>query len=463
MKTNDISRRKFLKYMGIGAGATMLAGTSCVTRQASSEQDDEGGEMTYRVNPSTGDRVSLLGYGCMRLPVLPAPAGAPENEDGGIDQEEVNRQVDVAIAGGVNYFDTSPAYCKGRSEKAMGEALSRYPRDSYFLATKLSNFDESTWPREKSQEMFENSLKYLRTDYVDYLLLHCVGVGSFEAFNHRYEENGILDWLIEQRQNGRIRNLGFSYHGDIEVFDHALKMHDEGRLKWDFVQIQLNYVDWEQAKADNERETDAKYLYGELTRRGICAVVMEPLLGGRLANVSNNLLAIMQKDRPGDTPAKWAFRYAGTPENILTVLSGMTYMDHLKENLKTFSPLHPLTAEEDATLMHIARLMMEHPAIPCTECQYCMPCPYGIDIPSTFAHYNQMLNEDNIVDDARDPHFAQARKRFLVGYDRKVPRLRQAAHCIGCGVCAPHCPQEIHIPDELHKINAYAEKLRRQA
>ena len=211
--------------------------------------------MTYRINPNTGDKVSLLGFGMMRLPTT-ATGTARENSDAPIDQQAVNEMVDYALAHGVNYFDTSPVYCQGHSEEATGIALSRHPRSSYFIATKLSNFSDAAWPRKESQAMFERSLNYLRTDYVDYLLLHSIGGGArgkdaFETFNARYMDNGILDWLVEQKNTGRIRNLGFSYHGDVRIFDLLLKWHDEGKYHWDFVQIQLNYLDWHYAKRNN--------------------------------------------------------------------------------------------------------------------------------------------------------------------------------------------------------------------
>ncbi|WP_289763949.1 aldo/keto reductase, partial [Paramuribaculum intestinale] len=412
------------------------------------------GDMTYRMTPSTGDRVSILGYGCMRLPTVKDADGQDV-----IDQEEVNRSVDEALKGGVNYFDTSPAYCKGSSERAMGIALSRHPRQSYFIATKLSNFNPSTWPREKSIEMYRNSLRELRTDYIDYMLLHAVGQGGMENLHGRYLDNGMLDFLMAEREAGRIRNLGFSYHGDVEVFDYLLANHD--RYRWDFVQIQLNYIDWNHAKEVNERNTNAEYLYGELRKRGIPAVIMEPLLGGRLASVNNNLTARMKQRRPADSVASWAFRYAGSFEGVLTVLSGMTYREHLRDNLRTYSPLQPLTDDELAFLDMAARIILSYPTVGCTDCKYCMPCPYGIDIPSIFRHYNRCVNEGEVPSRSVDPDYERARKAFLVGYDRSVPRLRQAERCIGCGECVPHCPQGIKIPDQLARIDAIVEKLKR--
>ena len=205
----------------------------------------------------------------------------------------------------MNYFDTSPAYCKGRSERATGIALKRHPRESYYIATKLSNFAPSTWSREASMAMYRNSFKELQVDRIDYLLLHGVGMGGgMKEFEARYIDNGILDFLLSEREAGRIRNLGFSYHGDIAVFDRLLAEHD--RYRWDFVQIQLNYVDWRHAKEVNTRNTDAEYLYGELSRRGIPAVIMEPLLGGRLSNVHDHIAAKLRQRRPEQSVASWA-------------------------------------------------------------------------------------------------------------------------------------------------------------
>lgn len=312
-------------------------------------------------------------------------------------------------------------------------------------------------------EMFENSLKELQVDYVDYLLLHGIGMGddAMAAFDGRYMDNGILDWLVEQRAKGRIRNLGFSYHGDIKVYDMLLKWHDEGRYHWDFVQIELNYLDWNYADEINKRNTDAVYLYDELKKRGIPAVIMEPLLGGRLANVPDAIVAKMKERKPESSVANWAFRFAGTPEGVLTVLSGMTYMEHLKENLCTYSPLNPITPEEHNFLMEIADDIYNLKTIPCNECNYCMPCPYGIDIPAILSHYNKCIKESNMPNKGSlHPDYKRARRAFLIGYDRSVPKLRQASHCIGCGQCTEHCPQRINIPKELQKIDQFVEELK---
>ena len=281
------------------------------------------------------------------------------------------------------------------------------------------------------------------------------------ALQRRFLDNGLLDWLVEQCNKGRIRNLGFSYHGDVEVFDTLLRWHDEGKYHWDFVQIELNYLDWNYADEINPRNTDAVYLYNELTKRNIPSVIMEPLLGGRLANVPDPIVAKMKARRPEDSVATWAFRFAGTPEKVLTVLSGMTYMEHLKENIRSYSPLVPITKEEDAFLMEIAKDIYDLKTVPCNECNYCMPCPYGINIPSIFSHYNKMIKEGLLPHNKQSEEYRKQRKAFLVGLDRSVPRLRQASHCIGCGHCAPHCPQRIDIPKEMHAIDVFTENLKR--
>ncbi len=472
-----MDRRHFLKIFGGSAVASSALLAACKNgsnpNETTGSQEPPKDKMTFRVNPNTHDKVSLLGYGMMRLPVV--GGGNPrENPDADYDQEMINKQVDYAIEHGVNYFDTSPAYCKGLSERCTGIALHRHPRNKYFVATKLSNFSPETWSRKASIEMFENSLKELQVDYIDYLLLHGIGgdskdMDSEETFNARYMDNGILDWLVEQKQKGRIRNIGFSYHGDIEIFDMLLQWHDEGRYHWDFVQIELNYLDWDWADEINKRNTDASYLYAELEKRGIPAVIMEPLLGGRLANVPDPVVRKMKQREPERSVASWAFRYAGTPKGVLTVLSGMTYMEHLRDNLLSYSPLKPISKEENEFLMQVAEDIYNLKNIPCNECNYCMPCPYGIDIPAIFSHYNKCIKEGNMphTDEEQKKsmeaaEYRRRRRAFLIGYDRSVPKLRQASHCIQCGQCVSHCPQRIDIPQEMRRIDEFTETLKRE-
>ena len=454
---NKINRRDFFKLAGAGtlASATALYGCSGQKNSSDSESAASGeiptDKMVYRTNPTTGDRVSILGYGCMRWPTRKRADGNGDE----VDQETVNELVDYAIAHGVNYFDTSPVYVQGWSEKSTGIALKRHPREKFLIATKLSNF--SNYTRENSIAMYRKSFEDLQVDYIDYYLLHSVGNGGIKTFQARYIDNGIIDFLMEERKAGRIRNLGFSYHGTVDVFDEILAMHD--RIHWDFVQIQLNYADWKHASGNN---VNAEYLYGELVKRGIPAIIMEPLLGGRLSKLNDHLVARLKQHRPQSSTASWAFRFAGTFPNVLTVLSGMTYMEHLQDNIRTYSPLVPLTEEETQYLYDTADLMMEYPTIPCNDCKYCMPCPYGIDIPAILIHYNKCVNEGNVPESSQDENYRKARRAFLVGYDRSVPKLRQADHCTGCNQCSPHCPQTIDIPKELHRIDKFVEQLKQE-
>lgn len=466
-KNTNISRRQFLKTATL-AGLATAGISACTTKETDNTGTTQSGEMTYRTSTSSGDRVSLLGYGMMRLPLRQKADGNGEE----IDQEMVNELVDRAIAGGVNYFDTAPVYVRGTSEAATGIALSRYPRDSYYVATKLSTQrdDASIRSLEKGKEMYYKSMADLQVDYIDYYLIHCVGLGSptkvsdideepsIRTLGERLFDNGMLDFLLAERAAGRIRNLGWSFHGNIKAFDYMLSLHDQGTVHWDFVQIQLNYVDWEHA---SDPTNNANYLYNELFKRNIPVVIMEPLLGGRLASLPNFLSARLREQRPTESIASWAFRYAGSYEGVLTVLSGMTCMEHLNDNLKTYSPLVPCSAEEIALLADTANKREGLQSIPCTACQYCMPCPYGVDIPGVFSHYNKCINEGHIINSTNDDAYTTARRAYLIGYDRSVPRLRQANHCIGCNQCTPHCPQSIDIPAQMQRIDAYTEELRR--
>ena len=432
MKKN-IDRRSFLKTAGTSAlavsGLSIFAGC-------------KGGEMTSRTNSVNGDKVSILGYGCMRWPMIKDSEGKDI-----IDQETTNRLVDYAMEHGVNYYDSSPVYLQGQSEKATGIALSRYPRESYYVATKLSNF--SNWTRENSITMYRKSLENFQTDYIDYYLLH--SIANADVFKMRYVDNGMMDFLMEERKAGHIRNLGFSFHGSKEGFDELLAYHD--KYHWDFVQIQLNYLDWKHAGAE--------YLQQELDKRGIQSVIMEPLLGGRLSKVPEHIADRLKERNPSGSVASWAFRFAGTHPGVLCVLSGMTYMEHLQDNLKTYSPLVPLTEDEIKFLEETADLMKKYPTVPCNDCKYCMPCPYGIDIPAILLHYNKCVNAGEIAKSIEDENYKKARRAYLVSYDRAVPELRQADRCIGCNQCSSHCPQRIDIPREIHRISRYIEDLRK--
>ena len=430
MEKKNISRRSFLKLFGagtVGAAAT-LAGCKQANKaeeQAANEYKNQVeppvGKMTYRENPKTKEKVSILGYGMMRLPTK------VDNSDE-YDQDMINKQVDYAIEHGMNYFDTSPVYCQGKSEHCTGIALSRHKRSEYFVATKLSNFNRDYWAADKAKEMYHNSLKELQVDYLDYYLLHAVG-GSMDEFNSRYVDNGIMDYLLKEREAGRIRNLGFSFHGKKGVFDQVIALHE--KYHWDFVQIELNYLDWDFANEISNNNVDASYLYEELQKRSIPSVIMEPLLGGRLANLPQYLATELKSHAPERSVASWAFRYAGTEEE-------QRYLDR-----------------------DIAQKIVGLENIPCNDCKYCMPCPYGIDIPAIFIHYNKCKNEGSLPMGVGDAEYRRHRRQYLISLDRVVPRERQPDHCIGCHQCEPHCPQSIRITRELHKISDMIEELKR--
>ncbi len=451
-----MDRRRFLKIAGVStataAGATSLLG--CKQKDKGAASGELGpvptDKMTYRSFSGLGDdKISLLGYGCMRWPMKKNPDG-----DGDIvDQEEVNKLVDYAMAHGVNYYDTAPVYLQGKSERATSEALKKYPRESYYLATKLSNFGDSS--REGSMRMYENSFKQLQTDYIDYYMLHSLGGGGMDNFRRRFVDNGMLEFLMEERKAGRIRHLGFSYHGSMEMFEELMALHET--YHWDFVMIQLNYVDWHIAKGNG---IGAKHLYEALVEKGIPAAIMEPLLGGRLSKVPDHIVTRLKQREPERSVASWAFRFAGTPENVMVVNSGMTYMEHLQDNIRSFAPLTPLTEDENEYLFETARLMESYPTVPCNDCKYCMPCPYGIDIPGILLHYNKCVNEGNVPKDKQDPNYRKARRAYLVSYERSVGKLRRADHCVGCRQCNEHCPQRIDIPREIHRIDKFIEELK---
>lgn len=442
----EIDRRQFLRKLGLGSGAAMAMMTlEPLSILAADKAEPQVGKsssnrMTYRVQHGSKEQISLLGFGMMRLPD---------------SQEQVNSLVDYAISHGVNYFDTAPAYKNGRDEAMTGIALSRYPRDSYYIATKMSNQDRRNWTLAAAKSMYEKSFRELQTDYIDYYLLHSVGGGGLEQLQSRFINNGLLDFLLAERKAGRIRHLGFSYHGDVSVFDWLID-HNE-QYHWDFVQIQMNYLDWRHASMERggwKRDADAEYLYNKLNKNGIQCVIMEPLRGGALSRVPQEIASQLRKVRPDDSPAKWAFRWVGSHPNVLTVLSGMNRMEHLEENVKTFSPLETCTEAENVLLAGIADQMSGIPTVPCTTCRYCMPCPFDVDIPGNFAYYNEAVNQHLLplpVKGSAD--YEAKRKQFLDGYKKALPNEKNwATTCIGCEACIPKCPQQIRIPNQMDRI-----------
>ena len=443
-----MDRRKFLKSAGVGAAALGVAACAPGAAEKVAASTFEGNKELEGSMLQNYPGIGTLGYGCMRWP-------QKRGEDGRnhIDQEEVNRLVDFALEHGINYFDTSPVYLGGDSERATSEALNRHPRESWQIATKLSIFNPT--PLDGCIKMYKRSFEIFKTDYIDYYLLHSVNSG--DDFKSRFEDAGFMEYLLKEREAGHIRNLGFSFHGHKEGFDQMMALHD--KYHWDFVQIQMNYIDWEHPSGRNTR---ADYLYEELDKREIPIVIMEPLRGGRLADIPADLADRLKAREPQRSIASWAFRYVGSFPRVMCALSGMTYMEHLQDNLESFLDFQPLTDEEKQLLWDIADRWENYPLVPCTACQYCMPCPYGINIPGIFKFYNDNVTAGTYVESKEQKDYARARRKYLLAYNEAIPTVRQADHCIACRKCERECPQNIRIPDQLRRIDRYIESLKRE-
>lgn len=445
MEKKNLNRREFLKRAGLmtgGAMAMLALDPFSVIAKNSDEGQPAENKMTYRTQHGTGEKISLLGFGMMRLP-----------RD---NQELVNQLVDYAIAHGVNYFDTAPAYGRGMNEEIVGNALSRHPRNKYYIATKMSNTDEKLWNIDEVKKMYENSFKKLKVDHIDYYLLHNVGGGGMERLKKRFIDNGLLDFLIKEREAGRIGHLGFSYHGDVSVFDWLVDHNDV--YHWDFVQIQMNFLDWRHASLNKggwKQDADAEYLYNKLAKAGIQVVVMEPFRGGALSKMPQDCVDQLKAMRPNDTVAQWAFRWVSSHPNILTTLSGMNVMEHLIENVATHSPLEPCTAAENDLLEKVADTIAGIPTVPCTACAYCMPCPYGVDIPGNFTFYNEAMNSNLLpLPEKSSPDYSKKQKQFADQYLKQFAAESRANQCMDCEACLKKCPQQIRIPNQLSRINS---------
>ena len=438
----DMGRREFLRRIGIGAGSAMalmaLEPLGAIASENKTRSNASDVKMTYRVQHGSGEQISLLGFGMMRLPN---------------DQEKVNELVDYAIEHGVNYFDTAPVYMGGQSEVLMGNALSRHPREKYYVATKMSNMSPQAQQLEGAKRMYEQSMEKLKVDHIDYYLLHAIG-GGMDSLRSRFLDNGVLDFLLKEREEGRIKHLGFSYHGDVRDFDWLLDHNEE--YHWDFVQIQMNFLDWRHASLRGGRrsDADAEYLYEKCEKTGVQCVVMEPLRGGAFGRMAQELTDQLKAVHPDDSTARWAFRWVGSFPNILTTLSGMNRMDHLEENIKTFSPLDPCTEQEKALLAQIADQMSGIPTIPCTACAYCMPCPFGVNIPGNFTYYNEAVNNHLLpLPDKQDKDYKKSKKKFVKGYKKALRSTSTwASQCADCEECLPKCPQQIRIPNQMERI-----------
>ena len=364
-------------------------------------------------NDFKGLKLSRLGFGCMRLPQTPEKA---------IDEAHLQRMVDFAIESGVNYFDTAWPYHGGTSELAIGKALKKYPRESWYLADKYPGHQIAA--SYDPAEIFEQQLKKCGVDCFDFYLLHNVYENSIGVYTD--PRWGILDYFREQVRLGRIRHLGFSSHARPDTLESFL---DYAGDSVEFCQIQLNYLDW--------TLQDAKAKYDLLTARGIPVWVMEPLRGGRLAALSDADTAKLKALRPAESVASWAFRWLINLPNVKMVLSGMSDFDQMADNVRTFSEGAPQTEEEAKALAEIAEGLKN--ALPCTRCRYCCDgCPMGLDIPMLIHAYNDLKFGSSMT--------------VPMQFDA-LPEDKRPSACLGCGACAAVCPQNIDIPGALSKLN----------
>ena len=368
-----------------------------------------------------GKQLSLLGFGAMRLPLL--PDGSKE-----VDEELVFQMVRYAADHGVNYYDTAYPYHNSKSEIILGKALQQLPRQSYYLATKYpghqiaSHYDPAA--------IFEEQLQKCGVDYFDFYLLHNVYENSFGTYTD--PKWGIVDYFVRQKRLGRIHHLGFSCHGRLDILTAFLDRYGD---VMEFCQIQLNYLDW--------TLQEAKAKYDLLTERNIPVWVMEPVRGGKLADLDDTSKALLEEKRPGTSAASWAFRWLQGLPNVKMILSGMSNMAQMVDNVETFRSPHPLTEAETALLLQLAEDMKD--SVPCTGCRYCCgDCPQQLDIPQLLSLYNDM-------------RFTPS---FNVGMAiDSLEENKQPSACIGCGKCAAICPQKIDIPEAMHTFAAMLDKM----
>lgn len=358
---------------------------------------------------SLGIDTSLLGFGCMRFPTL----------DGHIDEEKAEAMLDKAYASGINYFDTAYPYHNGESEPFVGRVMSKYPRSSYYLATKLPLWNiESV---DDAKKLFDEQLEHLRTDYVDFYLFHAFNRSHFE----KMISLGVIDYIASQKEAGRIRYLGFSFHDDFDAFKDIIEYRS-----WDFCQIQLNYMD-----TDTQAGMAGVALAESL---GIPMVIMEPVKGGALAVLPDDVLRPFHRIDPYAAPASWALRFVGSINNVKVVLSGMSSMEQLEANLETFNDFRPLDDEEAEAVSDTAELLRKRVFNGCTGCRYCMPCPNGVDIPGNFSIWNEYGMYRNSE---------RTKQRW-----NNFPDEKKAANCIECGACEDVCPQKLDIRSNLQEL-----------
>ena len=360
-------------------------------------------------------KLSALGLGTMRLPVT------SETDDTQIDIEQTERMVEYAIKNGINYFDTAWGYHSGESEKVIGNALSKYPRDSFYLATKFPGYDLSNM--DKVEEIFEKQLEKCKVDYFDFYLFHNVYEKNIDPYLDK--KYGILDYLLKQKENGRIKHLGFSVHGSLEVMKRFLEAYGK---HMEFCQIQLNYLDY--------KFQDAKAKVELLNEYNIPIWVMEPLRGGRLAKLSEEQEKKLKELRPDESIPAWAFRFLQSIPGVTMVLSGMSSIEQLEKNIKTFEERKPLNEKEKKALFEIADEMLNKKVLPCTACRYCTShCPKGLNIPHLLSLYNE--------------HIFTGGGFIAPMAISALPEDKRPSACIGCRSCEKVCPQQIKISEAM--------------
>lgn len=358
-------------------------------------------------------KLSALGMGAMRLPVI-------DGNDSKIDEAAAAKMVDYAMEHGINYYDTAWGYHNGNSEIVMGKVLNKYPRQNYYLATKFPGYDLSNM--DKVEEIFEQQLKKCGVSYFDFYLFHNVCEMNIDAYLNK--EYGIYDYLIKQKENGRIHHLGFSAHGSYDIMKRFLEAYGE---HMEFCQIQLNYIDWS--------FQNAKAKVDLLNEYNIPIWVMEPLRGGKLAKMPETDTAKLKALRPNEEIPAWAFRFLQSIPNVKMILSGMSNFEQLKDNIQTFEADKALNANEMDTLLSIADGMLNN-SLPCTACHYCVShCPQGLDIPSLLELYNE--------------HSFTGGGFIAPMALMAVPKEKHPNACVGCKSCEAVCPQQIKISDAM--------------
>lgn len=367
--------------------------------------------MEYRSMDKLGIKPSLLGFGCMRFPLT---------KEGSIDEAESEKMIDRALASGVTYIDTAYPYHSGESEPFVGRVLKKYDRSSFYLATKLPVWKVET--AEDVRKTFEEQLGRLQVEYVDFYLLHALNKDRWE----KIKRLGILDFCEEMRRQGKLRYIGFSFHDSYEVFEEILTDYP-----WDFCQIQYNYMDTDHQAGDRG--------YALAEKLDIPMVIMEPVKGGSLSILPEDIAAMYKKADPKASVASWALRWVGTHPNVKVILSGMSTYDQVLDNLDTFESFRPLDEEEEKLVENVAAAIRSRVKNGCTGCQYCMPCPFGLDIPKNFAIWNQEAMYGNPVGASRK-------------YQSDLAESARADQCRKCGACEKQCPQAIPIREHLAQV-----------